>query len=128
MAARDGFTMVEVLIALVLLAVVLVGMQTATGRFVRIVSDSDRQAAAVQIAEDRVELIRADPEYGELESRYEGLEADVPDYIEFTRETRLLHVRDSTAAGITDYKRVTVTVDGRGLVAPVVRSVTVGRP
>jgi prepilin-type N-terminal cleavage/methylation domain-containing protein len=128
MTARPGFTIIEVLVALMLLAVVLVGMQTATGRFVGTVAASDRQATAIQAAEDRIELIRTDPQYDQLENRYEKVETNIPEFPGFTRRTDISTVRDSSSNGVTHYTRVTVTVTGQGLAAPVERTVTIGRP
>lgn len=128
MAARDGFSIIELLVALVLLAVGVVGVQTATARFARGVSAADRRTVAGQIAEDRIEQIRTDPEYTTLAARYAeaGTALDAPPGM--TRRTVVTHHRDSTAAGVTDFVRITVTVEGPGLPRPVSRTISLGRP
>lgn len=120
--------MVELLVALVLLAVVLVGMQTATAKFVRVVATSDRQAVAAQIAEARIERVRIDPNYDLIDDHYEESPTSLPDPPGFTRETAVTLHYDSTDAGVTEFKRVTVTVDGPGLVRPLARTISVARP
>lgn len=127
MRARAGFTIVELLVALVILAVGVVGLQMATGRMLRAVSTMDRRAVAAQIAEDRIEEVRADPDYGAL-ATYEEPTTPLADYPGLTRETIVLRVRDSTSTGVTDFTRITVVVDGTGLSRPVTRTVSVGRP
>lgn len=128
MANRQGFTIVEVLVALVVLAVVLVGLQTATGQLLHAVAESDRQLLARQLVDDRIKQIQLDPAYTLLASRYGGEEKSLPDAPGLTRVTDFLKVRDSTSAGIVDFWRITVRVDGTGLAAPVARTITVGAP
>lgn len=128
MQVRDGFTIIEITVAVVLLAVVLVGMQATTARLVHVVTTSDQHALAVQIAEDRVELIRTDPNYDVLSDRYAETKTALDDPPGFTRTTLFLTVRDSSSTGIAEYKKITVTVDGPGLTEPVQRTVSVGKP
>ena len=125
---RRGFTLVEVVVALVLLAVGMLAVQSAVLQLVHRATQDSRAAVAAQLASDRLELVRADPRYDLLSARYSATETDVAGNVGLTRKTDILHVRDSTAKGITDYQRVTVTVSGRGLSAPIVRTGTVGAP
>lgn len=128
MTRRPGFSIVEVVVALVILAVALVGLQTATAAFLRRTAGGERAAGAAQLAEDRLEMVRADPVYAALEARYDGVENDLPGWDGYTRETSIVHERDSTAAGVVDYKRITVTVTGPGLTDPVARTTSVAKP
>ncbi|HEX7118548.1 MAG TPA: prepilin-type N-terminal cleavage/methylation domain-containing protein [Longimicrobiales bacterium] len=128
METRGGFTIVELLVALVLLTVGVLGLQMVTGRMLRTVSTLDRRAIAAQIAEDRIEQVRADPSYGSLTVRYGEEAAPLPEYPGLTRETLVVRQRDSTETGVTDFTRITVVVEGAGLSSPVTRSVSVGRP
>lgn len=124
MRAPNGFTLIEVIIALVILISVLVGLSATTGRTVHTVATSDRQEAAIQLAHDRIEFVRADPRYSALDSLYEGVESNFPTLPGVQRVTR---IERTTAAG-NDYRTITVTVTGPGLSAPVSRTVTVGAP
>ena len=49
MSNRRGFTLIEIMIALVILALVVLGMATSTGRFIRVVAESDWQVAAIPL-------------------------------------------------------------------------------
>lgn len=126
--ASDGFTLVELLVALTILAVGILGMQAVTTRYVNIVTTSDRRAEALQLARDRLDQIRSDGAYDNLVSRYHGVvEADLVPGL--TRRTMV--VRDTTRTGpdhLVDFTRITVTIEGTGLSQEVRRSISVGRP
>lgn len=123
---RRGFTMVEIMIALVILGAVVLGMATSTGRFMRQVSESDLENAALQLAEDRIQLVVLDPNYDGLETAYAGTETDFPTLEGFTRETMVTHVGGRGRA--VNHKRIMVTVNGPGLDRPLQRSATVAAP
>ncbi len=122
---RRGFTLIEVIAALVLLMIVVTGLATVTGRFVRTVSQTELQVAAVQLAQDRIQIIQMDPDYGGLETEYVGVESSFPTLTGYTRETQITQV--GGAGQPNDYKRITVIVNGPGLPQPVERT-TVAAP
>jgi Tfp pilus assembly protein PilV len=124
MRAPNGFTIIEVIIALVILIAVLIGLASTTGRTVHIVATTDRQEAAIQLVHDRIEFVRSDPRYAALDSLYEGVESSFPTLPGFQRATR---IERNTTSG-NDYRTITVTVTGPGLTRPVSRTVTVGAP
>jgi prepilin-type N-terminal cleavage/methylation domain-containing protein len=124
--ARRGFTLVEVMVALVILSVVLVGMASMTGSLLRNTTTSDRVAAAIQLAEHRIEQVQLEPSYARLDSLYAGVESNFPEFPGFTRTTTV--VRYGGSGQPYDYRKVTVTVSGPGLPAPVSRTVTVAAP
>lgn len=128
MERRPGFSLIELIIALVLLTVTLVGIQAATSRYLHTVATGDRQAVAAQIARDRIEEIRIDPIYDGLAARYAETNTSVLDPPEFTRDTRITTVVDRTGDQITEFTRITVTVRGPGLIEPVTRSTSRVRP
>ncbi len=129
MRNREGFTLVEVVVAVVLLAVVVLGLQGTTGKFTRLVQDSGQRTVGIRLAEDQVELVRADPVYAELEARYEGTETDVDGNEGLDRVTSIRQVVDSLdTGGVVSYKIITVTVEGQGLEAPIKRTVIVAAP
>ena len=125
MNQRGGFTLIEVIVAMVILAVVLLALATSTGGFVRTVSASDRQAAAIQLAEDRVAAIQMDPNYAGLGS-YAATENTFATLPGMTRTTTVVTVGGT--GQVVDHKRVTVVVSGGGLTAPVQRTITVAAP
>jgi prepilin-type N-terminal cleavage/methylation domain-containing protein len=126
MSGRRGFTLIEVILALTILLVVLMLLATSTGRTVHTAATSSAQAAAQELAMDRVELIRADPRYDALETLYAGTETSFPTLPGYSRTTRIVRVGGTGQAN--DYKRITVTVTGPGLTAPLARSTTVAAP
>lgn len=126
MGRRHGFTLIEVMIALVLLSVVLLGLASATTQFLRVVTTSDRTSAAIQLASDRIAWAQLYPDYATLDSALTAVETGFPSLPGITRTTTVAHVGGPGQS--TDFKRVTVTVAGRGLLAPLERTVTVAAP
>ena len=126
MRSERGFTMIEVIVAIFILLVVALGMATTTGRFVRNVAENELEAAAIQLADDRMQLIQMDPDYGALETAYVGSERGFPTLVGFTRETQIVQVGGQNQT--LDYKKITVTIRGPGLPRPVARSSTVAAP
>lgn len=123
---RSGFTIIEVVVALTILLVVLTGLGMATGRLVRTVAVADRGAIAREFALDRLQRVQADPDYGGLDSLYGGTENGLPGFPDLQRST--LIVRTGGSGQNVDYKTITVSVSGPGLVMPVRRSTIVGAP
>lgn len=126
MRRDDGFTLIEVMIALTILLVVTLGMATTTGRLLRNVATEERVAAAIQLAEHRIQQVQIEPAYGRLDTLYAGTESGLPGLPGATRETRV--VRYGGPGQPFDYFKITVTVSAPGLLAPVKRTVTVGAP
>ena len=124
MRDQRGFTLIELIIAAGVLMLIVLGMATTTVRFVRLVAESDWRATAIELADDRIQLIAMDPDYDQLEAKYSGTESAFPTLDGVTRETLIVHFG---GAG-QDFKRITVTVSVPGLEQPVTRSVTVGAP
>ncbi len=125
---RDGFTIVEVLLALLLLSFMVMGFQAATGEIIHYAAQSDREAVAVQLVEDRLDLIRLDTDYNNIESRWEAVESDLTNYPGLTRTTEIARTYQEQATGILDYLKVTVTVEGASLRGPVARTIAIGAP
>ncbi len=126
--SRQGFTLVEVLTSLVLLAVIVLTLQTAAVQLLHQSSTSTRSTTALQLVEDRFALVEADPSYATLEATYNGTEANAGGNAGLTRTTSIAQTRTRVGSKYVDYKRVTVTVSGTGLPAPISRTVTVGAP
>lgn len=123
--ADGGFTLLEVLIAMVILSVMVLGFQAAfTGRLLRDVDTEDRRTVAMQLAAERLRAAQLDPVYGALEARYAGTEATLSGYPGYRRTTRV--VRTSTAT--LDYKTLTVTVEHPRMPRPVSRTLVVAAP
>ncbi|MEQ9569766.1 MAG: prepilin-type N-terminal cleavage/methylation domain-containing protein [Longimicrobiales bacterium] len=128
-ARSGGFTLVEVTIALVILAVAVLGMAASAGVLGRYSAEAEVRALAMQAVQDRISLVKVDPRYGELETLYAGSESDLPGLDGFTRTTTVTRVNQTVSGGGTlDYKVISVVVTGDVLSAPLSRRFTVGAP
>ncbi|HEX6924212.1 MAG TPA: prepilin-type N-terminal cleavage/methylation domain-containing protein [Longimicrobiaceae bacterium] len=88
MSSRGGFTLIEVLVAMVLLGFAVLGLQAAiTDRFVRDVGHEDFRATALQLAADRLTEVQSDPQYTLIPARYDGVEDSVPGFPRYRRST-----------------------------------------
>jgi len=123
---RSGFTLIEVMVALVILAIVLLGTAQITTRQVHTVATSAQLQSAVELAESRIAKIETDPNYAALESLYVATENSFASYPGFTRTTAITHTGGTGQTN--DYKKATVTVNGPGLLTAVTRTVTVAAP
>lgn len=126
--ARGGFTLVEVLLALVLLGFTVMGFQAATGEIIHYAAQSDREAVAVQLVEDRLDLIRLDPTYPGLAARYEHPGETFPDFPGLTRQTEIIRIYHEGSTGVLDFTTITVTVSGASLREPVARTTVIAAP
>jgi prepilin-type N-terminal cleavage/methylation domain-containing protein len=124
--SRAGFTMVEVIVALVILSTAVLGLAGSAARLTTAAAGAERRAQALYAAEDRVGRIEVDGRYALLDSLYAGIENDVP--LEgFTRTTTVEHVNVTDPSPL-DYKVVTVVVTGPGLMSPIERNRLVAAP
>lgn len=128
MKARDGFTLVELIVSMVLLSVVLISLSGATVRYVRGVSEAELQASALLLVNDRLEQVQLHPSYLELEEEFAGYEESVGGIQGASRTTTVDRETTSTETGVVDLTRVTVQVLQPGMRDPVERTIIVGAP
>lgn len=122
---RAGFTLVEVLIAMVILGIVLLGAQAAlTDRLARDVGQQDKRTLAIQLAMNRLQALQLDPVYNALTTTYGGTESAPDNQAGFRRTTTVRRMVQDSA----DFTMVTVTVVHAALPEPVSRSLTIGAP
>lgn len=127
--SHDGFTMVEVIVALLVLTVGLLGLAATAGRLHTAVARSGSEAVAQQAADDRLARVLLHPRYGELDSLFTAVEDPIDDLDDYRRVTDVSRVIAPTAGGgQVDFTRVTVTVEGPMIEDPVVRTAVVGAP
>lgn len=130
--ARDGFTLVEVMIAVVILSIVVLSVPRVGLDFSRTVSSSRVRNEANAVANAWISRCRSEPNYAALDStvagKCRGTVSNLGTYA-FTRATTV--VKDSALSGVADslndYKRITVVVSGGGMATPVTRTVTIAR-
>lgn len=114
---RRGMTLVEVLVAIVILGGSLTALAVFTGRFTRATADSRIRTTAQQLASERLEASRWSGTYAALDT-FARTEFPVAGYDGFRRETFVQ--RTGGAVGDTlDYKTVTVRVSHLSLPEPV---------
>jgi prepilin-type N-terminal cleavage/methylation domain-containing protein len=119
---RRGFTIVEVLVAVTILAGVILGMSEFTRRFTRATTDASAVGLASDVATAQLETVKAWRTYGTLVATYHDVSLVYPSespYRGLTRRT--LAVRTGPTA-TADHVTVTVIVSGPGLETPVRRT------
>ena len=122
--ARRGMTLIEVMLAVVILSGSLLGLSKFIRQFQHTTSDSTMQYLASDLATQRVEEIKAYTVYSTLVATYNGVvETFVgnPVYNGFTRTTAAVRCT-GCPDGVNDYITVTVTVTGNTLTAPKTKS------
>jgi prepilin-type N-terminal cleavage/methylation domain-containing protein len=127
MGNRDGFTLVETVFALVILAVGILGMTSLTGSLSTTAATAEERALALQAVEHRLTLVEADPRYAKLDSLYDESAVAIPGLPGYTRVTDVSRTTTTvTGGGIIDLTTITVTVEGRFLASPLSRTLKVG--
>ena len=127
MKRRDkaGFTLIEVMIALVILTIAALSLMRMSAKMIRSVTDDRVRTLAAASADARIGVIRSWPTYSTLDAQYAGTETNTPS-TGLSRVTTIVHTGGIGQAN--DYKRVTVTVSGTGLATSVARTITIAAP
>ena len=124
---RGGFSLIEVMVALVILGIVMMGLQAMmTDRLLRTMGAETRWSTASQLAKERLAQVQLDPGYNMLETRYGGVESPVAGAPLFTRSTTI--VRSARPAEDGDYKTVTVRVWAASMEDTVAQTTIVAAP
>ena len=105
---RRGFTLIEVMLAVVILTTVLISVARYTGQFLHTVSTSTVRTVAAEVARERISLIDMDPSYTTLAAVWAGTQTGFPGYPNMSRVTTVSRV--TGAAPPRDYTVVTVRV------------------
>ncbi len=130
MTTRRGFTLIEVMIALVILVVVATGVARFASQFSRSMADSTLRLIATGVATDRLEIARADPGYNTLVTAYgTGAGADTTGFPGYPRMRRITDVvRDQSGSPPRDRTTITVRVIDPALRDTVALTVVVAAP
>jgi prepilin-type N-terminal cleavage/methylation domain-containing protein len=123
-SAPGGFTLVEVLLAMVMLSVVLLASAGSTTRYLSLIAKSRIKVQAAAVADARISEVRVSPAYDSLTIRFDSTHNGRP----FQGYSRVTEVVRTGAGSTSDLTRVTVTVSGPELVTPVVRYATIAAP
>ena len=121
---RGGFTLVEVVVASVILTAALLAMAGFTVRYQQTDATARFAARAQQLANQRLERVRTATPYASLDSMA-ATESSISGSPGFTRSTIVTRVGGTTADTV-DYKIVTVRVQPPGGRAAVSKTSFVG--
>jgi len=117
-----GFTLVEVIVAMTILTVGMLGLGVANGGMIRNAVRLEFEELALQAVEDRLAAISLDPRYAQIDSVYGGTETEIDGLAGFTRSTTVIRTQSvGPGGGIVDYLDIRVSVVGPGLSEPVGR-------
>jgi prepilin-type N-terminal cleavage/methylation domain-containing protein len=122
--ARRGLTLVEVIVALAILAGVLIALGMFSVRLSQSVSSSRIRIQAAQLAADRLEAVKGAPRYSAIESLYVATEASIANNPGYRRQTWVSRVGGAVTDTI-DYKIVTVQVSHNQLTGNVRKTTTI---
>jgi prepilin-type N-terminal cleavage/methylation domain-containing protein len=122
--ARNGFTMVEVIVASVILCTALLAMAGFTIRYQQVDANARIVNRAQQAANERLETVRTAQPYPALDTMA-TTESSVAGFPGYTRQTIVTHV-GGTPTDTVDYRIVTVRVTTPGVARTVSKTSTVG--
>lgn len=119
--ARRGMTLMEVMVALVILTGALLGMGRFITSFSHATTDGALSSTASDLVLDRLEYLKATTPYTNLAS-YAAVEGAIPGYPNYTRTTQVLRTNNAS----TDYTAITVTVSHPSLAKSVKKTTIIG--
>lgn len=124
--SNAGFTMVEVIVALVILSAAVLGLAASASSLTTNASRAELRTMALYSVTHRIAIIELDTRYADLDSLYAATESNVLTVPGYTRTTVVDHFTPTSPAA--DYKVVTVSVSGPMLPTPVTRRLLVAAP
>jgi prepilin-type N-terminal cleavage/methylation domain-containing protein len=122
--ARRGMTLIEVMIAIVILSGAMLGLAKFGGKFEHTTATASDMSLASDLAVARIEQIKAYRIYLSLVSTYNNTTETFvgdPVFNGFSRVTRATRCTGCPTA-TNDYITVTTTVSGRSLSAPIAKT------
>lgn len=122
--SRLGMTLVEVMIAIVIMSGAMIGLAKFTGNFEHTTASATDLALASDLSSLRLEQVKAYRVYSTLVATFNNVTetfASSTSYRGFTRVTKATRCAGCPTSS-NDYITVTVTVTGRSLAAPVAKT------
>ncbi len=120
-ARRDGMTLVEVMIAITILATAMLAIAAFMAKFAHAVAVSDVRNTASELASQRLEDVKTSPRYSAIDSLFPGTSNLTGTNAGYSVKTMVART-GGTAAAVYDYKTITVVVSNARLDAPIKRS------
>ena len=116
-----GMTLIEVVVALILLGGVLLSLGRFSGSLARTSGTTRLLASATQLVSDRIGTVKGAPRYTAIESLYVATEFTIAGFKDFKRQTMVKRIGGKATDSI-DYKIITVEVSNPSLTKPVRKS------
>jgi prepilin-type N-terminal cleavage/methylation domain-containing protein len=116
-SSRAGMTLIEVIVAMVLLTGALLSMGAFIARYANVTGSIARRSEANELVADRLEEVKGAVRYALVDSLYAKTEPTIVGHPGLTRQT-LVTRTGGAAPSLYDYKTVTVIVNGPGLKTP----------
>jgi Tfp pilus assembly protein PilV len=110
-------TLVEVIVAMMLLSGALLSMGAFMARYANVSGAMSRRIEANELVADRLEEVKGALKYATIEANYAKSEPSISGHPGLTRQTVITHT-GGAAPSFYDYKTVTVIVTGPGLKSP----------
>jgi prepilin-type N-terminal cleavage/methylation domain-containing protein len=123
---RNGFTLVEMLLAIVILAIILGSVARYTSQYLHTVTVSTTRTAAAEVARERVGLVDMDPSYTTLAATWVGDSLNFPGYPGMRRVTTVSRITGT--APQRDYTIITIRVTEPTMGAPIDVTTVVASP
>lgn len=123
-SSTRGFTLVEVMIALVILSGIVLSIGHGTAKYLSTITRNRIRIQAAAVADAQIASVRVAPDYTTLAATFGGTVNNTP-FAGYSRVTVLLRTGAGTNA---DRTRVKVTVTGAQLASPVIRYTTIAAP
>jgi prepilin-type N-terminal cleavage/methylation domain-containing protein len=122
--SRDGFTLIEVIMAVTILSSITLMMAAPASKFMSTTAKSQRRIAASTAADAQIALVRMYPNYDSLRVKFDSSRSNTP-FPGYTRQTQVIRTGAGTTSDIT---RIVVTITGSGLATPIKRTATIAAP
>ena len=122
--SRQGFTLIEVMIALVILSGVLLTLAATTTRYLSIIAKNRIRIQSGAVADAQIAAVRVAPNYATLVNQFNGTLGNMP-LPGYSRQTQVIRTGEGTTA---DRTGVVVRVTGPQLTTPVTRYTTIAAP
>jgi prepilin-type N-terminal cleavage/methylation domain-containing protein len=120
-AVRNGMTLIEVMMAVTILATAALSIAGFMAKFAHIVAVSDVKNTANELASQRLEEIKNAVRYSAIDTIYPGTVALSDPYTGYRRQTLVTHTGGGSR-DLYDYKTVTVLVTNPRLGTPIKRT------
>ncbi len=123
MKARKGMTLVEVIIAMLLLTGVVLVLGGFSAKFAQASSQAHLVIGANEIAAARLDAVRQQPTYAAIDS-LARTDTITSDFTKYTLRTQVVHIGGAVTDSV-DYKIVSVTVSHPQMKKTVAKSTAV---